>query len=80
MRKREFIDAIYASGWRPDHDAQWTNITDVWRKCFPTAAAIHDEIQDLIETAHMAGQQSAGVDPSFSIAQQFVKETTTEYL
>ena len=78
MRKQEFIDAVYAAGWRPSLDAQHSEIAKVWAQCFPTAAALEEEIADLIadliETAHYAGQVSAGVDPSYSLAKEFLRE------
>ena len=75
MRKQQFIDAIYAAGWRPSLDAHHSEIAKVWATCFPTVAELEEEISDLIETAHYAGQSSAGVDPSYSLAKEFLRET-----
>ena len=71
MKKQEFIDALYAAGWDSPHDAQGTKVNDLWRNIFPTAAAIQDDMEDAIESAHMAGQRDAGVDPGYSNAQAY---------
>ncbi len=51
MRRQQFIDAVYDAGWRPSLDAQHSEITKVWAKCFPTAASLEDEYNDMTELA-----------------------------
>lgn len=75
MRKQQFIDAVYDAGWRANHDAQHEHIEKLWAKLFPTVAYLESQIPDLIETAHQAGQISAGVDPSYSLAKEFSDKT-----
>jgi hypothetical protein len=71
MKRQQFIDALQEAGWEATHDAQWSGADKLWRKIFPSVAAIHDEMNSEIEVAHMAGQADAGVDPSYSNASAY---------
>jgi hypothetical protein len=71
MKRQEFIDALYEAGWEASHDAQWSGAGKLWRKIYPSVAAIQDEMSDAIEAAHMAGQSDAGVDPGYSNARAY---------
>lgn len=48
MKSQEFIDAVYSAGWRPQLDAQHSEIYELWRVLFPTAAILEDDIADLM--------------------------------
>lgn len=48
MKSQEFIDAVYNAGWRPSLDAQHSEIYALWRKLFPTAASLEDEITEIM--------------------------------
>jgi len=76
MKKQEFIDALIDAGWQSTNDAQWTEIEKLWRKLFPTVAALNDEMIEAVKDAHMAGQYNKGdgVDPSYSEAQSYCKD------
>ena len=74
MLKQEFIDALYSSGWNSPSDAQHSEIAKLHAKIFPTVAFLELERSDIAESAHMSGQSDAGIDPSFSNAQNYVKK------
>lgn len=75
MRKQQFIDAVYAAGWKSDNDAQHRGISKVWEQLFPSLADLEKEVKEMIESAHMAGQSDAGVDPSYCDAFNYASKT-----
>jgi len=46
MKRQDFIEAVYDSGWRSTADAQHKNIGLLWEKLFPTAAAMEREFDN----------------------------------
>lgn len=46
MRFNEFIDALYAAGWRCPLDAQHTEIRKLYEKLFPTVAVLENLLYD----------------------------------
>ena len=71
MRSHEFVEELNKCGWEGVHDAQHERIMDLWARIFPSVADLEKEIPDLIETAHQAGQDAAGLEPSRSQARRY---------
>jgi len=76
MKRQEFIDALYSAGWKAPNDAQHSKIGKLWENLFPTVAQMERELSGIIEEAHMAGQNDAGVDPSYSNAQRYAESVS----
>jgi len=49
MKLEDFIDALNEAGWQATTDAQHEKIEKLWRKLFPLAAELEDDIQILVE-------------------------------
>jgi hypothetical protein len=58
MRSQQFIEALYEAGWLAVHDAQHNNITELWKKLFPTVAELECEVEDLTNDLLIANQAS----------------------
>lgn len=46
MNYQKFVDAVYQSGWRPDLDAQHSEIKKLWEAMFPFAAELEEDIAE----------------------------------
>lgn len=44
MRFDDFVNALIDAGWRPLHDAQYTEIKKLWEKMFPALAQVEKEL------------------------------------
>lgn len=51
MKFNDFVDALYAAGWKSPNDAQHTYIEEFWRKLFPVVAELEDELHDIEQDA-----------------------------
>jgi hypothetical protein len=50
MRFTDFVDAVYASGWRDTCDAQHSGLRELWVKLFPVVAELEQELRDKLDT------------------------------
>ena len=49
MGKEEFIRKLREAGWKSTGDAQYQNITNLWKRLFPTIANLEEELESLKE-------------------------------
>jgi len=60
MKRREFIDAVYAAGWRNVQDAQHSDIGKLWEKLFPTVALMEQELEEVLEELRLEQERGSG--------------------
>jgi len=46
MKKQDFIDRLYKSGWDSLADGQHTRIEAFWKELFPVVAELEGELED----------------------------------